>query len=48
VRKHKVVKPIVDNVIVDVDDRCVAVVGTDIQQRCRPAFGLQQSADQTL
>jgi hypothetical protein len=48
VRKQQVVKPIVDNIIVDVDVFRVAVVGgTDIEQRCCPAFGLQQFADQT-
>jgi len=44
VRKQQVVKPVVDNVNADI--HCVAIVGgTDIKQRRRPAFGLQQFAD---
>jgi hypothetical protein len=48
-RKQQVVKPIVDNVIVDVDVdflRADVVGATGIEQRCRPALGLQQFADQ--
>jgi hypothetical protein len=47
VRKQQVVGPIVDGVIVGVDFFWIAIVrATDIEQRCGPAFGLQQSADQ--
>jgi hypothetical protein len=52
VRKYQIVKPNVDNVVIDVDlPRVVGIgtdIGTDIEQRCRAALGLQQPADQAL
>jgi len=47
VRKRQVVKSIVVNVIVYLDfSRVVVARGTDIEQRCCPAFGLQRFAHQ--
>jgi hypothetical protein len=49
VRQRQVVKPLVEHVVGDINDfgfvRAL-VRGTDIQQWCRPAFRLQQFADQ--
>jgi hypothetical protein len=50
VRERKVVNPLVNHVVCGIEFfrfvRICVIRGTDIEQRCRPAFRLQQFADQ--